>query len=220
LIVLTLSGQLIWRITDQIEAARPSVNLQGDAYVYQSRQESDRQPRLFGSYDTENRPIMREGSPIVGQSPSWLPDQRILYSGCWQNDCGIIVMRQDGTHPRQVVAGSTEINAEASPDGRQIVLMSLRDGNWEVYLADLDGNNLRRLTRDPGNDGLPTWSPDGQYIAFVTDRDGPWAVWVMHPNGSGQHRLFDLGGPLDGRVRNAVWYETSGWVQERISWTP
>jgi TolB protein len=220
LIVVTLSGQLIWQITDQVEAARPSVNPQDDAYVFESRQESDRQPRLFSTFGTENRLITRGGSPVVGQSPSWLPDKRILYSGCWQNDCGIIVMRQDGTHPRQVVAGSTEANAEASPDGQHVALMSLRDGNWEVYIANLDGSHLQRLTHGPANDGLPTWSPDGQYIAFVTDRDGPWAVWAMRPDGSGQRRLFDIGGPLDGRVRNAAWYETSGWAQERISWAP
>ena len=220
LIVIRLSGQLIWRITDQIEAARPSVNPQGDTYVYESRQESDRQPRLFRTYGTENQPITRDGSAIVGQSPFWLPDQRILYSGCWQNDCGILVMREDGTHPRQVVAGSTETNAEASPDGRQVALMSLRDGNWEVYVADLDGSHLRRLTRGTANDGLPTWSPDGQYIAFVTDRDGPWAVWVMRPDGSQQRRLFDIGGPLYGRVRSAAAHETGGWIQERISWAP
>jgi WD40 repeat protein len=220
LILITLSGQLIWRITDQIEAARPSVNSRGDTYAYQSRQETDRQPRLFRTFGTGNRPVTRDGSPIVGQSPSWLPDQQILYSGCWQNNCGIIVMREDGTFPRQVVAGSTETNAEASPDGRQVVLMSLRDGNWEVYIANLDGSNLRRLTRDPANDGLPTWSPDGRYIAFVTDRAGPWAMWVMRPDGSGQRRLFDIGGPLDGRVRNAASHETNGWLEERISWAP
>jgi TolB protein len=118
------------------------------------------------------------------------------------------------------VAGSTEANAEASPDGQHVALMSLRDGNWEVYTADMDGSNLRRLTRDPANDGLPTWSSDGRHIAFVTDRDGPWAVWVMRPDGSGQRRLFAIGGPLDGRVRNAAWHETNGWVQERISWAP
>jgi serine/threonine protein kinase len=218
--LLSVSGQRIWQITGQIESARASVDFKGEAYVYHSRQEPDRRPRLYRTYGSENRPIMRQGSAVLGQSPSWLPDHRILYSGCWMDNCGIIVTRDDGTFPRQVVAGTTETNPEASPDGRQVAFMSQRDGNWEIYSANIEGGNLRRLTRDPSNDGLPAWSPDGRYIAFVTDRDGPWAVWVMRPDGSQQRHLFNIGGPLEGPVRDAASHEVHGWLEERISWAP
>jgi Tol biopolymer transport system component len=220
LIVLSANGQRVWQITDQLEAARPSVDYLGERYAYHSRDESDRQPRLFRTYNAETRPIVREASTVVGQSPSWTPDLQILYSGCLANSCGIILMRADGTFPRQIIPGGTETNPEASPGGQQIAFMSSRDGNWEVYVASIGGGNLRRLTQNPTNDGLPTWSPDGRYIAFVTDRDGPWAVWVMRPDGSEQHRLFDIGGPLDGQVRDTAPYELHGWVEERISWAP
>ena len=98
--------------------------------------------------------------------------------------------------------------------------MSQRDGNWEVYVVNLDGSELRRLTRNPASDGLPTWSPDGRHIAFVSDRDGSWAVWVMRPDGSQQRRLFGVGGPLEGQVQGAAPHEIHGWVEERISWGP
>jgi serine/threonine protein kinase len=220
LIVFTATGQRIWQITDQLEAARPSVDYLGDRYVYHSRAESDRQPRLFRTYNAETRPIVRAASTVVGQSPSWTPDGQILYSGCLINSCGIIIMRADGTFPRQIIPGGSETNPEASPNGKQIAFMSRRDGNWEVYVAGINGERVQRLTRTPSNDGLPTWSPDGLYIAFVTDRDGPWAVWAMRPDGSEQRRLFDIGGPLDGQVQNTAPYELHGWVEERISWAP
>ena len=220
LILLESSGQPIWRITGEIEAARPSVDFQGQTYIYHSRHESDRQTRLFRTYEAETRPIVREASPVLGRSPSWLPDRRILYSGCWQNSCGILVMNDDGAFPRQVVAGTSEINPESSPKGQQVAFMSQRQGNWDVYVANLDGSNLRRLTDSPANDGLPAWSPDGRTIAFVTDREGPWAIWAMRPDGSQQRRLFEIGGPLDGQVRDAAPHESHGWVEERISWAP
>jgi tetratricopeptide (TPR) repeat protein len=220
LTLITRSGERIWRITDQVEAARPSVDSMGDLYVYHSRQEIDRQPRLYRTYGAETGPIVSEASIVLGQSPSWLPDGRILYSGCWRDDCGIIVIRADGTFPRQVVAGASEANPEASPNGTQVAFMSRRDGNWEVYVSSIDGGEPKRLTANAANDGLPTWSPDGRYIAFVTDRDGGWAVWVMRSDGSGQRRLFDIGGLLDGRVRDAAIHESHGWVEERISWAP
>lgn len=218
LFVLSLSGQRLWRISDRIEAARPSSDFTGNAYVYHSRHEINRLPYLYLTEGTEPRPILREAIPVLGQSPSWLPDGRILYSGCVGDDCGIIVSRTDGSHSRQVVAGSAETNPVASPDGRRVAFMSQRDGNWEVYVVNLDGEGLTRLTHNPGNDGLPTWSPDGQYIAFVSDRDGAWAVWVTRPDGSSQRRLFGIGGPLDGQVRDAAPHEIQGWVEERISW--
>ena len=218
LILFSLSGQRIWRITETLEAARPSVDAEGKLYVFHSRQEADRKPRLYRTYDAEVRPLRRGDSTILGLAPSWVPDGRILYSGCVRDDCGIIVMQSDGSRPRQIVAGSSETNPEASPDGRLVAFMSLRDGNWEVYVARIDGSGLRRLTHDPANDGLPTWSPDGRHIAFVSDRGGSWAVWVMKPDGSEQRRLFSLGGPLDSRVQSAAPHETHGWVEERISW--
>jgi Tol biopolymer transport system component len=98
--------------------------------------------------------------------------------------------------------------------------MSFRDGNWEVYIVNVDGSGLRRLTSDPGNDGLPTWSPDGRTLAFVSDRSGQWEVWTTRPDGRSQRPLFPLGGALDGRVRDAAPHETHGWVEERISWAP
>ncbi|MGD2205617.1 MAG: protein kinase, partial [Anaerolineae bacterium] len=226
LVLHILAEQRIWRITDRIEAARPSVGFEGKMYVYHSRQEADRQPRLYRTHGTQTRPIRREGSGVLGLSPSWLPDGRILYSGCWRDECGILVMHADGTNPRQVVAGSTETNPEASPDGQRVTFMSQRDGNWEVYVVNLDGSGLRRLTQNPASDGLPTWSPapkggkGGQYLAFVSNRTGRWAIWVMRPDGSEQRRLFDINGPLDGQVRDAAPHEIHGWVEERISWGP
>ncbi len=220
IVLHVLSEQRIWQITGQIEAARPSVDAQGKTYAYHSRQEVDRQPRLYRTFGTETRPIVREGSAVVGLSPAWTPDGQLLYSGCLRDSCGIILMWADGSHPRQVVAGSTETNPEAAPDGQAMAFMSQRDGNWEVYVTNLDGSGLQRLTHSPGNDGLPTWSPDGRHIAFVSDRSGRWAVWVMAADGSGQRRLFDIGGPLDGQVRGAAPHELYGWVEERISWAP
>jgi hypothetical protein len=41
----------------------------------------------------------------------------------------------------------------------KIVLTSLRDGNWEIYVMDADGSNLVRLTDDPAVDWVRGWSP-------------------------------------------------------------
>ena len=222
LFLIDRSGNPIWQISNQIEAARPSVDFQGEAYVYHSRQEADRQPRLYRTYSAEIRPLVREGSAVRGRSPSWTPDGKILYAGCLGDACGIILVGPHGGDPRQVVAGASETNPEASPDGRWVAFMSQRDGNWEVYVATLAGGRVQRLTNYSGNDGLPAWSPGGRWLAYVSDRGGAWAVWAVRFDDSGQAsapvRLFAIGGPLDGQVRGAAPHEIHGWLEERISW--
>jgi TolB protein len=85
--------------------------------------------------------------------------------------------------PTQAVA--TE--APAAPIGG-IVFATNRDGNWEIYLQDNDGN-LNRLTHDSGDDSFPVWSPDGSKILFHSDRAGNYDIYVMNPDGSGVKRL-------------------------------
>jgi Tol biopolymer transport system component len=60
------------------------------------------------------------------------------------------------------------------PDGRGIVVMSDRTGDWELYRMALDGSGLERLTRHPGWDGYADVSPDGRWLLFDRndDRDG------------------------------------------------
>ena len=92
-----------------------------------------------------------------------------------------------------------------SPNGDRIVFTSDRDGDFEVYTIKIDGTDLQRLTRSPGNDAHTAWSPDGEWIAFASARGGfkdeaplhPYNVqpygdlYVMRADGSDVRRLTD-----------------------------
>lgn len=78
-----------------------------------------------------------------------------------------------------------------SPDGREIVFESNRDGDFEIYAMNRDGSNLRQLTFDPAKDLSPVWSPDGTRIAFTSYRTGGGDVYVMAADGSQLVRLTD-----------------------------
>jgi TolB protein len=69
-----------------------------------------------------------------------------------------------------------------SPDGTRIAFQQVVGPNVDVYVKYLIGgatSNVRRLTTDPGYDGVPSWSPDGTRIAFQSQRSGKSQIWVM-----------------------------------------
>ncbi len=57
----------------------------------------------------------------------------------------------------------------------------------DLWIADLDGRNVRRLTSDPGAESHPVFSPDGQALAFTGQYDGNTDVYVV-PVAGGEHQ--------------------------------
>ncbi|MSQ92147.1 MAG: S9 family peptidase [Gammaproteobacteria bacterium] len=80
----------------------------------------------------------------------------------------------------------TELEADWSPDGRQIVFVSNREQEpdasyktdlWLVAADNADqGKSLVRLTNDERVKSDPSWSPDGRSIAFLTAEDGVYGI--------------------------------------------
>ena len=54
-------------------------------------------------------------------------------------------------------------------------------GNYEVFVANLDGTGLVNLTNNPADDASPTWSPNGKRLAFVSNRTRDSLIYVMNP---------------------------------------
>ena len=90
-----------------------------------------------------------------------------------------------------------------SPDGKQIVFHATPDkaSAPDLFVANIDGSNRRRLTTHPDSDTTPTWSPDGKQIAFISDRTGRPQIYIMNADGTGLYRL-----PIpDGEVDRPTW---------------
>lgn len=70
-----------------------------------------------------------------------------------------------------------------------IAFLSMRDGNFEVYLLPTPDAEPVNLTRHPASDFGCSWSPDGTQLAFCTDRDGNQELYVMEADGSNPRNL-------------------------------
>jgi Tol biopolymer transport system component len=72
-------------------------------------------------------------------------------------------------------------------------LTVLRDGNWDVWVYDLEREVATRLTFADGYEGDQVWSPDGRYLEFTSDRDGRENPYRKLADGSGEvERLAEI----------------------------
>jgi TolB protein len=55
--------------------------------------------------------------------------------------------------------------------GRQIAFESDRDGNWEIYLMDVERRLAVNVTRSPDDERAPSWTSDGRALAFYSSYD-------------------------------------------------
>ena len=108
-----------------------------------------------------------------------------------------------GAPERLVASTRAELLPRYSPDGEKIAFVSGRSGGWEVWVADADGANPRRLT-EWGFASFPYWSPDSRLISFSSGR---YAV------GRGEQSSEEVGFDAD----EAFLVEASGGVPRMIS---
>jgi TolB protein len=70
------------------------------------------------------------------------------------------------------------------PETTDLLFMSNRDGNAEIYLQRAGEKEPVNLTNNAALDNWPVWSPDGKRIAFQSNRTGNLDVWTMKADGS------------------------------------
>ncbi len=91
------------------------------------------------------------------------------------------------------------------PDQQRVVWTSTRDnmdmdvGDWsnapdyprgaELYISDLDGGNVVRLTDNDVYEAEVSVSPDGQWVVFGRQIDGKDDLWRMRPDGTDEQQI-------------------------------
>jgi dipeptidyl aminopeptidase/acylaminoacyl peptidase len=72
-------------------------------------------------------------------------------------------------HPANLTpdtASYNDVDPAVSPDGRKVAFASDRDGDFEIYLANVGTGELQRVTDNAVDDRDPAWSPDGQWNSY------------------------------------------------------
>lgn len=92
------------------------------------------------------------------------------------------VMDVDGSNKKMVLHnGATNFAPSWHPDGNRLIFSSNLDDwredikqyghNFELYIINIDGKGLERITHNNVFDSFPMFSPDGRRLAFASNRD-------------------------------------------------
>ena len=142
--------------------------------------------------------------------PVWTPDARgVLYTSYVRGYPELVLSRiYEGllleptrNHARDVQGFAPQsFLGVVSPDGKRVCFASNRDGNSELYIMNLDGTGLFRLTNHPAQDITPTWNAQGTQVAFTSDRRGQPAIYIIGADGTNLTALT-----TDGYADRATW---------------
>ena len=140
---------------------------------------------------------------------TWAPDcSRIAFASNrpgFSPNYDIYMMNPDGTGVVTVVdSPGVDMHPNWSPDGTRLVFSHghnhwepgpgpgggrwVKDGEVELYVVNVDGTGLRRLTTVPA--AVADWSPDGRRILFGgTQEEGKGEIYVVNADGTGLRQL-------------------------------
>ena len=118
-------------------------------------------------------------------------NQRLISTGKGKTTCSYF--RPDGD---KIIYASTHHNRSSGtePPEEEKKYQWDFDSDMEIYEADPDGSNLRRLTKSDGYDAEGVYSNDGTRIVFTSQREGDLEIYVMNADGTNTKRITNSKG--------------------------
>jgi len=181
--------------------AEPIVSSDGKQIVFGSQRDGDFDIYIMNSDGSNVRRLTDrmgydggpwfspDGSKIVWRA--WYPETNeeiALWHDCMVNNyilpfpLDLWVMDTDGKNKRRILRnGATNWSPSWHPDGKRIIFASNMDDwheemkkfghNFELYLINVDGTGLERITYNNVFDSFPMFSPDGKKLVFASNRN-------------------------------------------------
>ncbi|MGD0872958.1 MAG: hypothetical protein ABSB88_25720 [Bryobacteraceae bacterium] len=178
------------------------------SHIYFARKQGQNQEIWVMDPDGKNQTQITHYNSLSIQ-PAISPDgSRLAFTSFARGNPGIFVFSVDPVRDlrfyNQRGASVTE-TPSFTPDGKQIIFASSSGTGHccRIYLANLDGSNLRPISSSSAIEVEPKVNPKtGAEIAFVSGRSGPQQIYRMNMDGADVDRLSDG----TGEASNPAWH--------------
>jgi Tol biopolymer transport system component len=191
----------------------------GQRVVYAANGAEDRGDIFVADADGQNRENITQTPSASEAFPAWSPDgSRIAYEACLESGCALVSSSPGGTDQVQLLSRADVASPRMiawSSDGLKIAFLSpdRTTGLAQVYVANLDGSDLVRLTDKPTSHLSPAFSPDGTWVSFVRDTDPDTLensnIFRLHPDGAGESNV--TAGVVSKQLSQA-WSPLGNWI--------
>jgi TolB protein len=162
----------------------PSVSPDGSRIAFTSYAKGTPAIFVFSVDPVRDLRFYNQVASMNGQ-PSFTPDgKQIVYSSSAGRCCRIFIAGLDGRGFRPITSGGfIDTEPKVNPKtGSTIVFSSGRSGPEQIYMMNMDGADLERLTDGTGEASNPSWHPSGQLIAYAWTRgyaQGNFNIFTM-----------------------------------------
>jgi len=192
---------LVRLTTNPAYDAEPVVSSDGKRIVFGSQREGNFDVYVMNSDGSSVRRLTDrlgynggpwfspDGTKIVWRA--WYPEspaEKAQWKDCMEKNyilafpLDLWVMDSDGSNKRLLLRnGATNFAPSWHPDGKRIIFASNKDDwrddigqyghNFELYLMNLDGTGLERITYNTAFDSFPLFSPDGRKLVWASNRN-------------------------------------------------
>lgn len=142
------------------------------------------------------KPLLEKNYGITS-APTWSPDgKEIAFVSDRSGNPQIHIYNSETKQIRKLTKMNWCDSPAWSPDGSKIVFSGRETSKekFNIFVSDLTGSSIVRLTVKAGNNENPAWSPDGRFITFTSTRNGRKQIFVMDADGSAPHALGNIKG--------------------------
>lgn len=132
-----------------------------------SKRISDGKGKTTCAYFLPDGRIVYSSTKAAGPEPPPPPDRSKGYVWPLHREFEIYLLDpRTGAEKRLTDSDGYDAESTVSPDGRRLVFMSQRDGAFGLYTMNVDGTDLKKVTKKTCYTGGAFFSPDGRSLVY------------------------------------------------------